>query len=427
MNDKTLYVFVYLDGKAAILAGILSLDTTPRSESASFRYVKSYVENPAAIPVDPFALPLPAPGPASTQEFATRPGFSLFGAIGDAIPDSWGRFLMEDAARRPLKEWEFLLAGGEFRPGNLDFGESPDAPSRLQPWNDASLPESEDFSEGLSALLKKYEGDTSSRANHLRKLIDRGSSLGGSRPKATVLKDGKPFIAKFNTREDIINNARVEYATMLLAKDCGITVPNLHLDSSAGRDVFLIERFDRETGNDAVVRLGMYSGMTMFEHLTLSDARHDRVSYRDILDRMRPLPGTFDEALHKELFRRMVFNILCGNSDDHLRNFAFLRRPSGNLALSPAYDIMPQLQAGHERSLILIVGNKGTEASIENALSWATAFSYRDRREAEEEVRRMLKVARHWKKAYSACGVSERDIDALTQGQCYRDRDLKAL
>jgi serine/threonine-protein kinase HipA len=413
MAEQTLFVYIHLDGRHPVLAGRLLMDETPRSEQARFEYVRSYLERPHAVAIDPITLPLPAPG--RRVEFSTRPGTPLFGAIRDASPDQWGRELMIAASGRPLTEHELLLASGDHRIGDLAFGESPDLPQRRTHWLASSQVDAVlRLAAGAEALVARLE-PSSAGDELLRLFVDRGSSLGGSRPKASVHAGGRRWIAKFNTRADTLNLARVEHANMRLAGLCGIDVPETRLRTIDGTDLFLIERFDRTRLGGDVLRGGVISGMTLFDHLNLSDARHAGTSYRDICDHLRRL-GSRPSEDRRQIFRRMVFNIICGNSNDHLRNVSFLRDRDGRYRLAPAYDLVPCPQASATRTQILVVGAEGTAASLENALSWPTSYGLANLREAREEIAAMLATTRRWQEVYRQHGVSEEDIGRIAGG-----------
>jgi serine/threonine-protein kinase HipA len=384
---------------------------------------------PERVALDPIKLPLPVGD--ERVEYRTTPGVPLFGALRDAAPDQWGRDLMVAAAGRPLSEYEFLAASSEYRFGNLAFGSTPDRPERMQFWTESSHIDAVlGISEGIEELITKID-TPSLEAEFMRRFIDRGSSLGGSRPKATVFHDERLWLAKFNAKNDPYNMAVIEYATMKLAEKCGLKVPrvnHLHID---GRDIFLIERFDRkvlEKKNKRAAtdffRIGVISGMTLFDHLNLSDARHAAVSYKDMADHLRRL-GSHHTEDRKELFRRMVYNMICGNNDDHLRNFSFVREPDGHYRLSPAYDIMPFPTPSSRRFQILRVGDHGTEATRKNGLSWPLAFGFKDLSEAQKEMDLILEVTAGWREFFLDNGVSTRDIKILKEGHCFTLQEFK--
>jgi serine/threonine-protein kinase HipA len=428
MDEKTLFVYIHLDGRQPVLAGRLLIDETPRSEQARFEYVRSYIDRHDAVAIDPVTLPLPEPG--RRVEYTSRPGMPLFGGIRDASPDQWGRDLMVAASGRPLTEYEFLIASGDHRIGDLSFGETPEGPRRRTYWLESTHVDAVlKLTDGVESLVARIEPDAAEEEQLVRLLIDRGSSLGGSRPKASVYDGGRLWIAKFNTRSDAFNMARVEFANMRLAALCGIGVPETRLRTVDGTDLFLIERFDRvraEGGATAASmrRRGVISGMTLFDHLNLSDARHAGTSYRDICNHLRRL-GSQPVADQRQLFRRMVFNIICGNNDDHLKNFSFIRDSAGRYSLSPAYDIVPYPQRSTTRTLILVIGGRGTSATLDNALSWPTAFGFKDAEEARAEIAPMLETARLWRDVYRQHGVGDDDIRRIAENNCFRP-DLDA-
>ncbi|MDI1366245.1 MAG: HipA domain-containing protein, partial [bacterium] len=200
--------------------------------------------------------------------------------------------------------------------------------------------------------------------DNLRRLLTAGSSLGGARPKAATEIDGQPWIAKFTANDDNYRICRIELATMRLARRCGLNVPNLDFREILGRDIYMIERFDRALTPDGVRRHPFASGLTMLGAHESDVGRH---SYADLAAALRQY-GSDPRGDLVELYRRMVFNILVTNDDDHLRNHGFLWEPRG-WRLSPLYDVVPKPQVGHERTLVLGVGPQGRAATLNNAIA----------------------------------------------------------
>lgn len=181
-----------------------------------------------------------------------------------------------------------------------------------------------------------------------------GTSIGGARPKATLLVDGRHWVAKFSSTTDQFRVVRWEAATLTLARAAGITVPRHRLEQVNARDVLLVERFDRETSDRGVHRHLTLSALTL---LDLDDTEAPLASYPDLSEVL--LRYARDARRDRaELFRRMVFNILVGNEDDHAKNHACLWDGSG-LRLTPAYDLVPQRRAGMEGRQAMIVGELG--------------------------------------------------------------------
>lgn len=343
---RTLSAIVFLrrhDGW--IPAGRLQMVEDGRSSHSVFDYGARYLQRPDRLAIDPVMLPLPLPN-APAPTYRTEPGFALFNGLRDAAPDGWGRYLMDKAAgAAPLDEFDYLMASGDDRIGALAFGDDPqEGPRRRAPWGaDAAPGERVDLAVLAEAAARAYDVDRLDPG--LRRLLEAGSSLGGARPKAMTEIDGKPWIAKFPAKDDTFPIGRAEYATMSLATACGLAAPPIRLIEVYGRDVYLIQRFDRGEAPD---RTPFVSGLTL---LGAHESEVTRYSYADLATQLR-LFGSMPEADLRELFRRMVFNILVLNDDDHLRNHGFLHDGQG-WRLSPLYDVVPKPQRSLDRRLVL--------------------------------------------------------------------------
>jgi serine/threonine-protein kinase HipA len=317
MADIETFVFVYLDG-VAVPAGLLRLHSEPRASYATFAYGNRYLERPDRVAIDPVTLPLPPAG--TRQEFRTEEGFAVFNGIRDAAPDGWGQYLMYKAmGERTPSEADLLLASGDHRVGALAFGPTLEAPRRLAPWGEADAP-GEQFTLAELAAAAEEAQEVDQLSENLRPLLTAGSSLGGARPKAATTIEGQSWIAKFPARNDTFPECRVELATMRLAAECGLDVPSLRFEQLLGRDIYLIERFDRRLDGNRMLRTSFASGLTM---LGAHESEVSRYAYADLGATLRQ-HGTAVRRDLEELFRRMVFNILVTNDDDHLRNHGFL-------------------------------------------------------------------------------------------------------
>jgi serine/threonine-protein kinase HipA len=377
-----------------------------RNSYATFQYGTRYLRRPNRVAVDPAALALPDPD-AAAQTFQTAEGFELFNGIRDAGPDSWGRYLMHKAAgAENLTEFDYLVACGDHRVGALAFGPDPTSgPKRVAPWGEEQ-PVGEHFD--LADLAEAVERVQS--VDHLdpdlRRLLEAGSSLGGARPKAATTHDGVPWIAKFSAKEDTYPVCRIELAVMRLAQHCDLDVPDTDFRTILGRDIYLIRRFDRHVEGNQLKRIPFASALTMLEAHEIAAHRY---SYRELAEALRRF-GSDPRPDLRELFRRMAFNILVGNDDDHLRNHAFLFDGRG-WRLSPLYDVVPRPHVGSNGRLILSVGERGHEATLANALTGAPTFGL-ERQDATtllEDLR--VRVAARWRAALGEAGVSAVDTE----------------
>lgn len=398
MKQRKTTVFIYLPGEPkAVPAGIFTHDSD--AGIGTFAYGKRYIERRNALPVDPVALPL------EIQPREADKNGGLYGAFRDAAPDYWGRLVIASeagVAPESLTEFDFLMAGNATRVGNLDFRPSPDSPEpELKP------PHFNKIRDIIEASQKIEKGETVDHA--LLQILLQGTSMGGARPKCTIELDGALWIAKFPSCHDSFNMPTLEYATMSLASSCGIQIPEIKLVKAEGRDIFLIRRFDREHHPHGWTRSGFISALSLMQW-----DESDRLlwAYPSIADTMRRYCHVNDI---RELFRRMVFNILVRNTDDHPRNHGFIC--SGNrLALSSAYDIVPaptRAGVGSEFSLAMSVGQAGRQATLKNALSRPERFGLSPD-EAESIVNELSKKVSQWQSHYHTCGVSEKDMALIS-------------
>lgn len=395
------YVFVHLaEGPAP--AGLLVMTDEPRNQFSTFAYGRRYLERADRIPVDPVSLPLHSPG--TSQTFRTEEGFAVFNGIRDAAPDGWGQYLMYKAMGDRLPgAIDLILASGDNRVGALAFGPTPQRPARITPWGEGDAP-GEHFTLAELAAAAERAQHVDELDENLRRLLTAGSSLGGARPKAATEIGTQPWIAKFQARNDSFPECRVELATMRLATECGLDVPALNFEHVLGRDIYMIERFDRVRHGNRMERRPFASGLTM---LGAHESEVSHYSYADLAGAIRQ-HGTRVRADLHELFRRMVFNILVTNDDDHLRNHGFLMEGRG-WRLSPLYDVVPKPQVGLERRLVLGVGPAGRDATLTNALAGAAAFDLgAEEAAALVEALRAI-VAMRWEPLFAEAGLGEAD------------------
>jgi serine/threonine-protein kinase HipA len=407
VRTRTTYVYIHL-AEGPVPAGRLDMTEDGRTSYATFQYGARYLQRANRVAVDPAALALPDPN-AAAQTFRTTEGFDLFNGIRDAAPDGWGRYLMHKAAgSENLAEFDYLVASGDHRVGALAFGPNPtDGPQRIAPWGEEE-PAGEHFDLAELAEAAERVQSVDRLDPDLRRLLEAGSSLGGARPKAATTHHGVPWIAKFSAKDDTYPVCRTEFAVMRLAKHCQLDVPDIDFRTILGRDIFLIQRFDRKVEGNQLKRTPFASALTMLEAHEITAYHY---SYRDLAEVLRRLGSNPRHDL-RELFRRLAFNILVGNDDDHLRNHAFLFDDRG-WRLSPLYDVVPRPQAGSHGRLILAVGERGHEATLANALTGAATYGL-DHEEAAtllEDLR--VCVSGRWKEALVEASIGGVDIERL--------------
>jgi serine/threonine-protein kinase HipA len=345
-----------------------------------------------AVSLDPMQLPL------IDKEFVTPNGFEIFNGIRDAGPDRWGRYLLDKKFAHPLDELDYITLVGPDRAGALAFSNTPE-PMFYSP------PKRLDLKVCLDAAEQAISGQTGPA---LEAYLNYGPSLGGARPKATVMWNDQAHVAKFNLSLDKQNEALIEFATMSLAKRCGLNVPPIDKTMISGRDVYLIERFDRINVNHQEIPLHFISGLTA---TGLHEQDFQEWSYLALCDAINRLSA--EPASDKiELFKRMVFNILVYNNDDHLRNHGFIYRGKQNWRLSPLYDVVPGIITSDTYKLAMQVGDRGKEASLENALTSIKYFEL-SLSAAKEIIKSMLQEVQSWEAHFRSCGVSSQDIEKL--------------
>jgi serine/threonine-protein kinase HipA len=409
--EKEILVYVDLHGRPR-LAGRLWGRIRKGRESATFEYDKSWLAHRDRFSLEP-ALKL-GPGP-----FHTTSGKPMFGAIGDSAPDRWGRVLMRRAERRraerqgetarTVTEIDYLLmVDDEARQGALRFSEREGGPF-LAAGKRTRIPPLIELPRLLSAA-EHVMGDTDTDED-LRLLLAPGSSLGGARPKASVRdRDGHLTIAKFPNKGDETNAVLWEAVALTLAKKAGIPVPQWRLEAAAGKPVLLLRRFDRKDG----MRVPFLSAMSML------DAKDNEPrSYMEFVDVLRQY-GAAPKADMSALWRRIVFNILISNTDDHLRNHGFLYGGAEGWRLSPAYDLNPVPVDIKPRVLSTTIDLDDGTASLELAMDVAGYFelSPAQARQIAAEVGR---AAARWRMEAGRLGIAGAEIDRMSSAFEHRD------
>jgi serine/threonine-protein kinase HipA len=397
-----------------VTAGRFVLDDNHMGGSRGrFVYGRSYLENPRAVPIDPVELKL------TDRIYETVQLNGVFGALRDAGPDFWGRRVIEKYAGKPqLGEMDYLLQSPDDRAGALGFGLSKVPPAPKREFNKTlDLKKLQDLAEAL--LNDEIPNDPA--APQVQDLLLLGTSMGGARPKAVVADDDGLWIAKFNRPDDRWDNTRVEHAMLRLARQCGISTAESRIDTVGGKDVLLIKRFDREKTAEGYTRARMISGLTVLR-ADESPSTGTRWSYVVLVEELRRIVAEPKKDA-RELFRRMGFNALISNLDDHPRNHAFIAK-NEDWRLSPAYDLTPSPVVSRERrDLAMECGDMGRFANAKNILSQHARFLL-DRDEAEKIVSDMRAQVSKWYDTVRACGVSETDAETIRGAFVYPGFDL---
>ena len=312
---------------------------------------------------------------------------------------------------RPACEAEYLLASQRgTRIGALQFGRTSDGPSQVL---EIGLPDTSSDLGSLEAFQEMVDRITNNEPipdiimNH----VAPGSDLGGARPKGTIDIDGHPWLAKFGMKNDRINIAGAEAACLDLCEMVGLEACERKIIRIDGRDTLLLKRFDRKTNkNGNLDRIHMISGLTL---LGAHSMDRESSGYADLYNAARKI-SRFPE-IGENIYCRMVMNVLCGNTDDHYRNHAFLLEDHGTFKPSPVYDVTPSLQISITRKTFFHLGKAGSgrDATLENAVIAGPSLGLsRDRAiEIANDCSRI--VGEHWKRAMSDRGVCDADIIQL--------------
>lgn len=384
-----------------------------------FVYGRSYRERPDAVPLDPIHLPITP----MVHETARLDG--IFGALRDAAPDAWGRRVIERIlGPRQVGEIDYLLVSPEDRAGALSFGRGSTPPAPVREFN--KVVQLAELRRAAAILEEDRPGEPVPQ--QILDLLNPGTSLGGARPKNVVEDHDGLWVAKFPARGDRWSNAPVEAAMLALAARCGIRVPETRVEMVGGDAILLVKRFDREqnrdeNGDQTYLRHRMVSALTV---LDAEESPTDRTNWSYVLlaDELQRWSA---RARHDrpELFRRVVFNALISNLDDHPRNHALIA-PGREWALAPAYDLTPNPRQGlEERRLAMECGRFGRVARRDNLVSQAPRFGLRaDEAGAIIDEMKQI-VGTHWRREVLRHGGSEHDCHVVEPAFLYPGFEYK--
>jgi serine/threonine-protein kinase HipA len=389
------YVWVWLpDATQPVVAGLLSR----QGQQLVFNYGRSYLARSDAIALYAPELPL------QSGSIPLIAGLSMPSCLRDASPDAWGRRVLinrkfgvkgADASEFELDELTYLLESGSDRIGALDFQMSS---SQYVP-RQTKQPSLEE----LQTAAEKVEKGVP-LSPELDQALLHGTSLGGARPKVLLDEGKRKYIAKFSANNDLYSVVKAEFIAMRLARKAGLNVASVALRTAMGKDVLVIERFDRVAEGDQWRRRAMVSALTLFE---LDEMMAAYASYEKLAEIIR---HRFSEpkATLRELFSRIVFNILSGNSDDHARNHAAFWNGT-QLSLTPAYDICPQSRSGQQASQAMLIHGGDRSSHLSTCIAAASSFLLA-REEAIAIINHQVNVIEHeWQAICDEASLSEVD------------------
>lgn len=403
MRLDDLYLWYLGHPDAPRYVGALKL--VAAGKGVSLHYGRAWLDNGFALSEDLPLVDMEHLPPGRLEADAQR----AVGAVDDARPDRWGEKVIRfvDKPKR-LSLMEYLYYAGDDRFGALGVSTSS---SSYSPRDAGPLPRLEDAQQ-LSEVVAKIEAAEPITALEARMIAGGGSPLGGAKPKALIDIDGEQWVIKFFNNEPV-DTPLIEHATMTLAARAGITVARTQVIHLAGTNAVAVRRFDRERGQ----RIHSISAGTAIRAATASGAAPE-MGYPElarILRRIGITQNAINQRDARELFRRMVFNILVDNTDDHEKNHSLLvinPFENGRLKLAPAYDVLPTHSGqGYQE---FICGAQGRDSTLDNAMSQCDAFGLLPA-EAASEVLAVIDVVNTWQVHFAQAGVTRRDIQSLAE------------
>lgn len=407
-GEREAFVWIWLpEATQPVVAGKLEADD---QGSIQFNYGKSYLER---VHDDLPAMSIYEPElPLRKGVLPLLDGLTMPACIRDAAPDAWGRRVIinkklgrkgKDADTDTLGELTYLLESGSDRIGALDFQRSP---SEYIPRATTNVA----LEELLESAIRVEQGIP--LTPELDQALFHGSSIGGARPKALIEEHGKKYVAKFSSSADLYSVVKAEFIAMRLAALVGINTAPVKLVEAANKDILLIERFDREKAAGDWTRKAMVSALTLFG---LDDMMARYASYETFAEIIRHRFDHPKETL-KELFSRLVFNILCGNTDDHARNHAAFWNGK-TLCLTPAYDLCPQNRSGNEATQAMLISGDNRLSKLKSCLEACHHFLL-----TANEAKAIFSMHRdaiesHWDSVCDEAGLSTVDRNLFWKRQ----------
>ena len=412
-RPREAFVWIWLPGTTApVVAGRVHAE----DDHFVFTYGRSYLARDDAIPVYAPELPL------RSGAIVPEPPLEIANALRDASPDAWGRRVIahrlaggRGAANGidDLDELTFMLQSGSDRTGALDFQASPRD----------YVPREAD-NETLERLL-----DSADRVDRglplapdLAEALQHGTAIGGARPKALIRDGDTKYVAKFSSSTDTLSVVKAEFIAMRLAGIAGLNVAPVKLTRAINKDVLLIRRFDREPAEDGLTRRAMVSALTL---LGLDERFAAHASYEALADIVRAR-FTAPSATLEELFARMTFNILVGNTDDHARNHAAFWN-GASLTLTPAYDICPQSRTGREASQAMQIHGRERRSQLSLCLAARNKFLLPAERALAIMKHQIVVIVANWNAACDEAQLGDADRRLLWRRQFLNDLAFEGL
>jgi serine/threonine-protein kinase HipA len=401
--EQAAFVWVWLPGRTEpVVTGKL----TAEGRALVFNYGRSYLERMNAISLYDPELPLRA------GTLPLFPGLAMPSCLRDAAPDAWGRRVLlnrllgergaaVDTTR--LDELTYLLESGSNRTGALDFQRSATeyVPRDL---SDATLA-------GLMRSAAQVEKGIP-LTGELAEALQHGTAIGGARPKALIRGSSVQYVAKFSSSTDLYSIVKAEFMAMTLARHVGLDVAPVQLKRVANREVLLVERFDRVVTDAGWERRALVSALTLLE---LDELMARYASYEDLAEIVR---RRFEEPRKslRELYARLTFNILCGNTDDHARNHAAFW-DGQRLRLTPAFDLCPQSRTGNEASQAMLIAGEDRRSRITSCVAAAHHFQLTEAEALKIARRQVDSISAHWREVAGEARLNKTDRRLLATRQ----------
>lgn len=403
MPDKKVLVYIEINNENHFV-GTLWSHFSRGKESSDFEYSKTWLNNKIAFSLEPGLY-------FGVGKQVNPRQVPLFGSLGDSAPDTWGRILMrryenklaksENRAPKTLNEIDYLLYVNDIaRQGALRF-KTEENGDFMFPAKIKSIPPIVDLAKLLDASEKVVA--LQEKDSDLQLLLAPGSSLGGARPKASVIdKHGNLCIAKFPKKDDYTNNVVWEAVALTLAKECGLNTQEWILENAGKKQVIVMKRFDRIKER----RIPFLSAMSMLNAVDNDTQTH---SYMEIADAIRQFGAAPKEDL-LELWKRIVFSILISNTDDHLRNHGFLYKNQKGWKLSPLYDVNPSND--NKNVLSTYITENDNSQSLDLAIETCEYFEISNQN-AWNIIKEMKEIIKMWKQIARQYGLSSAEISKM--------------
>ena len=402
MKFDVLYLWFLGDPQAPRLVGTLRL--VEAGKGASLQYGGDWLQSGFALSED---LPLVDVEHRPRGRLAAGAAVAV-GAVDDARPDRWGERVIQYIDRpKRLSLMEYLYFAGDDRFGALGVSTSE---TEYLPRPGGPLPRLEQAQELSEVVAKVAASEPISEIE--RRVLTSGGSFGGAKPKALVEISGEQWVLKFFNGEPV-DSPVIEHATMTLASRAGIRVAETRVLPLIGQHALAVRRFDRAAGQ----RIHAISAATALR-AAVAAGQEPEMGYPALallLRRAGVTDGDANVADAAELFRRMVFNILMDNTDDHEKNHSLLvvsPWSNGKLRLAPAYDVLPSNSGQGTQEFIC--GDMGRDSTLENAMSQCQSFGLASP-DAAAHVVQVIQVVGTWRRHFASLGVTDGDIAQLAQ------------